>query len=584
MPLTYEIHHQTAVVRLQDPAERDPLPALVALELALARQQVQAITLLVPLADPGRHERLTRLNYRASAPGQYVKAIRAVRAVRFSITEKCNYRCFFCHEEGLQMDLTRQAAGEEELCGLLDQLKAGGYNDFTLTGGEPLLKWRQILRILDYLRRIDYLPDIKIVSNGRALHPEFLRQARDYPGAIRFNISMHSLDPAQHDCIVHNLMPAATGVRDDLARIQSNLASLKAAGIPFKLNFVLLKGINTAPADIDGILAYALAAGARRVKFLELLITKKLKALYPYYYRLQALRDQLGDQIALLGSGARREVYRYRDTPLEIELQGCTCSKGCNVCAINRDVNFTAELRYFPCFLHPEEGADLRVTPLDAAVEAGADYIAQMAQHYGDHSPIIIRDHYLTTREAFYYYEIAPADIPGFADYYQQTAGLDLERHRRLTEYYFSDGALVFGSGEYVHKLAHNTYDHQALAILQQHRVDPHGTGLIETLFAHEGQVVADTAAYCQDMASQGFKVTLRTDWSIDYYGTHGRAGQDLALSIGTTTGRATALVRCNRPLADPPCPLTPLRQAVPAWLAETPAPPPALPQGDRWR
>ncbi len=64
--------------------------------------------------------------------------------------------------------------------------------------------------------------------------------------------------------------------------------------------------------------------------FLELLITKKLKHLYPYYYRIQALRDQLGDQITLVGAEARREVYRYRDTPLEVELQGCTCSKGCN--------------------------------------------------------------------------------------------------------------------------------------------------------------------------------------------------------------------------------------------------------------
>lgn len=571
MPLSVAIHRHEAVVRLQDGAEQDPLPALVALELTLAKQQVRTITLRVPAATASRGDRLARLHYRPTAPGQYVKTISTGRAVRFSITEKCNYQCFFCHEEGLQMDLTRQAAGEGELCGLLDQLKAGGYDDFTFTGGEPLLKWRHILRILDYMRRIDYLPDIKIVSNGRALNPEFLRQARDYPGEIRFNISMHSLDPAQHHRIVHNLVAEAAGGRDDLTRIQSNLALLKAACIPFKLNFVLLKGINTAPAAIDRILAYALAVGARRVKFLELLITKKLKALYPYYYRLQALRDQLGDQIALIGSGARREVYRYRDTPLEIELQGCTCSKGCNVCALNRDVNFTAELRYFPCFLHPEEGADLRDTPLDAAVDAGADYIAQMAQHYGDHSPIIIRDHYLTTREAFYYYEIAPADIPRFADYYQETAGLDLERHRRLTEYYFRDGSQALAAGEYVHKLAQNSYDHHALAILQQHRVDPQGTGRIETLFARDGEAITDGDAYRRDLAGQGMDVVLRADWDIDYYGTFGRAG--LALSIGVTPRRATALVRCNQPLSDAPCALSPLQQTVPAWLAEAPAP-----------
>jgi len=46
-----------------------------------------------------------------------------------------------------------------------------------------------------------------------------------------------------------------------------------------------------------------------------------------------------------------------------------------------------------------------------------------------------------------------------------------------------------------VHKLARNTYDHQAMAILQQHRVDPDGTGRIETLFECEGQRVADVDA-----------------------------------------------------------------------------------------
>ncbi len=571
MPLSYEIDRHEAVVHLPDDAGQDPLPALVALELALAKQQVRTITLYVPAAMTRRADRLARLHYRPTAPGQYVKTISAGRSVRFSITEKCNYQCFFCHEEGLQMDLARQGASAAELCGLIDQLKAGGYDDFTFTGGEPLLQWRQILRILDYMRRIDYLPDIKIVSNGRALNPEFLRQARDYPGRLRFNISMHSLDPEQHHRIVHNFATGVGAVRDDLARIQTNLERLRDAGIPFKLNFVLLKGLNTAPAAIDRILSYALAVGARRVKFLELLITQKLKALYPYYYRLPALRDQLGEQIALIGTGARREVYRYRDTALEIELQGCTCSKGCNVCALNRDVNFTAELRYFPCFLHPEEGANLRVTPLADAVERGADYIAQLAQHYGDHSPIIIRDHYLTTQEAFYYYEIAPADVLGFAAYYQQTAGLDLERHRRLTECYFRDGSQALAAGEYVHKLAQNSYDHHALAILQQHQVDPGGTGLIETRFVRDGEAIADGEAYCRDLATQGIDVFLRVDWDIDYYGTFGRAG--LALSIGVTPRRTTGLVRCNRPLSDSPYPLRPLRQTVPAWLAGAPAP-----------
>ncbi len=488
--------------------------------------------------------------------------------VRFSLTEKCNYRCFFCHEEGLDMERARRETTDAELFPVLDQLQAGGYDDLTFTGGEPLLKWRQMVRLLAYLRARDYLPAITIVSNGLALTPACVAQLRDYPGRLRFNISMHSLDPVQHHRIVHNLAPAPPGPAPDLPRIQENLDLLRAAGIPFKLNFVLLKGINTAPAEIARILDYALTVGCQRVKFLELLITTKLKALYPYYYRLQALRDQLGDQITFLGHEARREVYRYRDTPLEIELQGCTCSKGCNACADHREVNFTAERRYFPCFLHPEEDADLGVTPLATAVAAGAGYIARMARHYGPHSPIIIRDHYLTTEETFYYYEIAREDLPAFVDHYQRIAGLELERHRRLTERYFSDASPAFRHFEYVHKLACNTYDHQALAIMQQHQVDPAGTGRILTRFAREGEAVPDSAAYEREMAAKGFEVAMVVDWSLDYYGTFGRGDQALALSIGVTPKRTTALVRSTEPLREPPVPLSPLRQAVPVWLA----------------
>ncbi len=563
-----EIHEREAVVQLPRNEGVDPLPELVALELSLGQQSVHRIVVVFDAVDTFPIERLRRLNYRELAPGQYVKTIPTRRAVRFSITEKCNYKCFFCHEEGLEMDRVRHDVQEEQIFRLLDQLKALGYNDFTVTGGEPLLKWRQVLRYLDYMRQIDYLPDVKFVSNGRAMTSDFLRQLQDYPGRVRFNISMHSLDPGLHYRIVHQLSEKATGHRDDLARIQHNLTLLRAAGIPFKLNFVLLKGLNTAPRDILGFLDYALDVGAHRVKFLELLITKKLKSLYPYYYRLDALRDQLGDQLVRLDEGQRRTLYRYRDTPLEVELQSCTCSKGCNVCALNRDVNVTAELRYFPCFLHPEEGADLQQTPLSDAAEAGSAYIAAMASHYGDHSPIIIRDRYLTRQESFYYYEIALSERAEFLARFQPAEQLELERHRRLTEYYFSDGSPAFAAFEYVHKLAINSYDHHAMAILQQHKIDARAPGRIETAFEHDGQTVPSIDAYMRDMARNGFSVVLQADWVIDYYASLGQGDSALALSIGTTPGRASALVRCNREIVAAPCPLVPLTRTVPAWLA----------------
>ena len=91
---------------------------------------------------------------------------------------------------------------------------------------------------------------MKFVSNGRVLNDTFIEGLKRYPGRVRFNISMHSLDSAGYDRIVHPLSGHAPGTRDDLARVQHNLAQLNAAEIPFKLNFVLLNGLNTSIADM----------------------------------------------------------------------------------------------------------------------------------------------------------------------------------------------------------------------------------------------------------------------------------------------------------------------------------------------
>ncbi|MBK1645207.1 hypothetical protein CKO25_11255 [Thiocapsa imhoffii] len=48
---------------------------------------------------------------------------------------------------------------------------------------------------------------------------------------------------------------------------------------------------------LERILSDAAQFGSARVQFLELLITQKLKALYPDDDRLDAVRDLLGEQL-----------------------------------------------------------------------------------------------------------------------------------------------------------------------------------------------------------------------------------------------------------------------------------------------
>ena len=58
------------------------------------------------------------------------------REARIRLTPKCNYKCFFCHEEG---GCKTPAADWTSTLVLLRALKAQGRKEITFTGGEPLL-------------------------------------------------------------------------------------------------------------------------------------------------------------------------------------------------------------------------------------------------------------------------------------------------------------------------------------------------------------------------------------------------------------------------------------------------------------
>ena len=46
---------------------------------------------------------------------KFVSRLKKKRELRLSLTENCNYRCFFCHEEGLDMETSRCAKTKEEI-------------------------------------------------------------------------------------------------------------------------------------------------------------------------------------------------------------------------------------------------------------------------------------------------------------------------------------------------------------------------------------------------------------------------------------------------------------------------------------
>lgn len=498
--------------------DQDLVPGLVKIEKELALLKVESITLTLADALLAQQQRVKDLFYDLCdevSNSVFYKKISHRPSVRFSLTEKCNYHCFFCHEEGMDMTTKREAADTSQLFKVIDQCKELDYQDFTFTGGEPLLQWRTLEACLAHMEQQAYLPDITIVTNGDRISERILTRLNDYPGKVRFNISMHSLDDSNYLDIVHRKKDKPADPMQ-LDKIKDKIALVKQSGIPFKLNFVLLKGLNTAPESILAILDYGVSCGATSVKFLELLITEDLQRFYPYFYRIESLYHDIKEVLTPISQGIKRKEYRYLDTDLIVELQHCTCASplGCNGCAINRDANFTAELNYFPCFLNPNKNYPLTEMTFSEALAQGDTYIEAMAAKFKDDSPILIKNAPVVSSAKAWFYEINKQDVASLL------ALLKAEKHRvrQLQETYFTNNEPAMNRFESVIKIYANSYDSpsQWTQVKQQVTVLPQGA--IETRFVAEPELVNDLSLYQAQLSQAGYQPHHTLSWTIEYF------------------------------------------------------------------
>lgn len=322
---------------------------------------------------------------------------------RISLTEECNYRCFFCHEEGLAMGTKRTPKAKEDVYELIKLGIKNNYNDITFTGGEPLIKWRDIIWYLNKLNEDNLKPAITIVTNGLLITDELLDTVENYQAKnkFKFNFSMHSLNEEKYLKITN----PKTNTKNIFETVKNNILKIKQRGLEIKLNFVLLKDYNTSKEDIKEILEFAHQNDIDYIKFLELLVTEKLinNGHYKYFFELNSLYEDWKNEFQIYKKAPRREVYLYKNKT-KIELQQCTCGAGCAKCLLNRDVNITAELKYFPCFLLSNKSFSVNSFNLLSEINEGNELIKFYGKRYGNSSPLLTRQkEYVLEKEEFYY-------------------------------------------------------------------------------------------------------------------------------------------------------------------------------------
>lgn len=196
---------------------------------------------------------------------------RPIRDLRVSLTDRCNFRCFYCLPHGEPPIAPKeQMLSYEEieyLCGIFVEL---GIEKIRLTGGEPMMR-RDIETIIEKLSAlksdkqlsdtfaaggpnsihdnlkiaVHRLRDLALTTNGYFLPDR--AQALKQAGLDRITISLDSLK--------RDTFKQMTGV-DVLDRVLAGIEAAKGAGLsPIKINAVIVRGHNE--AEVADFAAFA---------------------------------------------------------------------------------------------------------------------------------------------------------------------------------------------------------------------------------------------------------------------------------------------------------------------------------------
>lgn len=161
---------------------------------------------------------------------------RAIRDLRVSLTDRCNFRCFYCLPHGEPPIAPKeQMLSFEEIEYVCEIFVSLGIEKLRLTGGEPMLR-RDIETIIRKLSRFKNagLVDLAMTTNGYFL-PERARSLKE-AGLDRVTISVDSLKG--------DVFKRMTGV-DVLEKVLAGIAAAKEAGLqPIKINAVIVRGHN----------------------------------------------------------------------------------------------------------------------------------------------------------------------------------------------------------------------------------------------------------------------------------------------------------------------------------------------------
>jgi MoaA/NifB/PqqE/SkfB family radical SAM enzyme len=210
------------------------------------------------------------------------RSIAAVKVLRISVTDRCNFRCVYCMpEEGVRWLPKDDVLSFEEIRDVVRAaIDVHGIRRFKLTGGEPTVR-HGIVDLVRMLRRVEGIEDLSLTTNGMLL--EHLALPLRDSGLDRITISIDSLDREKFRKITR------TGDLDTVMRGLNRCVDVGFDGT--KINCVAMRGTND-----DEFANFARLTLDRKltVRFIEYMPLGDAALMHPRDSRLSLSSDEIG--------------------------------------------------------------------------------------------------------------------------------------------------------------------------------------------------------------------------------------------------------------------------------------------------
>ncbi|MGH9736711.1 MAG: GTP 3',8-cyclase MoaA [Candidatus Acidiferrales bacterium] len=268
---------------------------------------------------------------------------RSITDLRVSVTDRCNFRCFYCrsanpehyvaHDELLEWD------EYERLVALLLRL---GIRKVRVTGGEPLVR----PGVEDFISRLKAVgvSDLSMTTNGHLLSDRC--DALIAAGLDRINVSLDSLERAKFERITRT---------KSFDQVMAGIDKAQKSSLrPIKVNAVLVRGFND-----DEVEAFAEFARERELimRFIEFMPldadrawTRSMVVPASEVYARIAARWPLIQVVHERSETARK--YRFADGRGEIGLIAPVTQPFCGFCS---RIRLTADGKLRTCLFSKDD-------------------------------------------------------------------------------------------------------------------------------------------------------------------------------------------------------------------------------------